>query len=49
MTKTATLAVLLKPPTNFPRYLDFTSTQWRWAFKAWLPLLVVDIADYFTC
>jgi len=39
VTKTATLAVLLKPPTNFPRYLDFTSTQWRWAFKTWLPLL----------
>ncbi|HAS6348644.1 TPA: hypothetical protein I7241_11805 [Vibrio vulnificus] len=39
MNKTARLAELLKPPTHAPRYLGFTSTQWRGAFKAWLQLL----------
>ncbi|EIF2259183.1 hypothetical protein RHA02_001647 [Vibrio cholerae] len=39
MTKTATLAELLKPPTTAPRYLGFSPTQWRMAVKAWLALL----------
>ncbi|MCH7422461.1 MULTISPECIES: hypothetical protein [Shewanella] len=39
MTKTASLAELLKPPKRSPRYLGFTQTQWRGAIKAWLRLL----------
>ncbi|EGQ8201123.1 hypothetical protein V9K15_000724 [Vibrio cholerae] len=39
MTKTAKLAELLMQPQRSPRYLGFTPTQWRGAFKAWLQLL----------
>ena len=39
VTKTATLAELLKTPTLAPRYLGYNQTQWRGAFKAWLQLL----------
>lgn len=39
MTKSAKLAELLMPPKRSPRYLGFTPTQWRGAFKAWLQLL----------
>lgn len=39
VTKAITLAQLLTKLQNSPHYLGFSPTQWRWAFRVWLPLL----------
>ncbi|ELP5728886.1 hypothetical protein QTV44_002139 [Vibrio vulnificus] len=39
MSSAKTITDLLVQPQRTPRYLGFTPTQWRGAFKAWLQLL----------